>query len=325
MSVDSDRAPEGVELRRIQPVSELTGMNVIVVYNEKAGTSVSADGPTREALQDAFAAAGITADVRNVPGDQIEASLREAVRERPTVLYAGGGDGTISTAAGLVAGTNIVLGVLPLGTLNHFARDLGIPSDWREAVAALVAAPVRAVDVAEVNGRVFINNCSLGSYADAVRRRDALRREKGHGKWPAMILASWAVFRELRRMRLQITTPDTTLTLRTPFVLIANNQYTGSVLATSLRPKLDEGRIWLYTTRARKHGALIRLAWQSLVRRIDAADDLEVHSFTHATITVLRGRIPVAADGEIVNATPPLQLKIKAGALRVLAPPTVTS
>ena len=300
-------------------------MNVIVVYNEKAGTAVSADGPSREALQEAFAAAGIQADVRNVPGDQVEVALRAAVREKPTVLYAGGGDGTISTAAGLVAGTDIVLGVLPLGTLNHFARDLGIPAHWREAVPALVAAPIRAVDVAEVNGRVFINNCSLGSYADAVRRRDALRREKGHGKWRAMILASWAVFRELRRMRLQIITPETTLTLRTPFVLIANNQYTGSVLATSLRPKLDEGRIWLYTTRARRHGALIRLAWQSLVRRIDAADDLEVHSFTSATITILRGRIPVAADGEIVNVAPPLHLKIRPGALRVLAPPPVTS
>jgi diacylglycerol kinase family enzyme len=171
-----------------------------------------------------------------------------------------------------------------------------------------------------VNGRIFINNCSLGSYADAVRRRDALQLEKGHGKWRAMVLASWTVFRKLRRLRLQITTPDRTLALRTPFVLVSNNRYTGHVLASSLRPRLDEGRLWLYTTRAHRHAALVRLMWQSLIRRIDQADELEVHSLVEATIIHDRGALPVAADGEVIEVKPPLHFKIRPASLLVLAP-----
>jgi diacylglycerol kinase family enzyme len=296
-------------------------MNAIVVFNDQSGSPGNgSDAPTPQLMQEAFAAAGINAEIHAVNGKAIDVALREAVKRRPDVVFAGGGDGTISSAAAHLVDTGIPLGVLALGTLNHFARDLGVPIPWREAIAALAIAPTRTVDVAEVNGRIFINNCSLGSYAEAVRRRDALRRTRGHGKWRAMIVASWAVFWELRRLRLQIQTPDRLLSLRTPFVLVANNRYTGHVLASSLRPKLDEGRLWLYTTRAHRHGALLRLMWQSLLRRIDAADALEVHSITEATITISRGLLPVAADGELIDVKPPLQFRIRPGALRVLAP-----
>ena len=296
-------------------------MKPIVVYNDHAGIAgADADPLTPEAIHAAFAESGVDVEVLCVEGAGISAALKHAVARRPEALYAGGGDGTISCAAGLLAGTDIPLGVLPFGTLNHFAKDLGVPTKWREAIAALAKSPIRSVDVAEVNGHVFINNCSLGSYAEAVHRRDALRREKGHGKWWAMILASWSVFRELRRLRLRIETPDRSLTLRAPFVLVSNNRYTGSVLDSSLRPQLDEGRLWLYTTRARRHGALIRLVWQTLIRRIDAADELEVHALTEATITPLRGSLPLAADGEILHVTPPLRFKIRPAALRVLIP-----
>ena len=296
-------------------------MKAIVVYNDQAG--VAGNGPdqiTPETIRALFAAAGVVAEVQAAHGPGIDVALREAVARRPEVIFAGGGDGTISAAAAHLVNTGITLGVLPIGTLNHFARDIGVPLPLREAITALATAPVRAVDVAEVNGHIFINNCSLGSYAEAVRRRDALRRTHGHGKWWAMVLASWAVFRELRRLRLQIQTPDRLVSLRTPFVLVSNNRYTGSVLSSSLRPNLDEGRLWLYTTRVHRRAAFIRLMWQSLTRRIDAADELEVHSVTEASITISRGILPVAADGEVIDVKPPLVFQIHPGALRVLAP-----
>ena len=301
-------------------------MNAIVVYNEKSGVpGDAATNPTSDELREAFARAGLDVDVRGESGSAIETALRQAVKENPKFLFAGGGDGTISTAAGMIAGTEIILGILPLGTLNHFSRDVGIPTDWREAVTALAEAPVQSLDVAEVNGRVFINNCSIGSYAEAVRRRDRLRRERGHGKWRAMIAASWTVFRELRRLRLQINLPDVQLNLRTPFLLVGNNRYTGSALSSSLRPKLNEGKLWLYTTRAHRFGALLRLIWQTITRRIDAADELEVHAATEATIISLRGGLPVAADGELIDVKPPLRFRIRPGALRVLVPAKPTA
>ncbi|HTO04211.1 MAG TPA: diacylglycerol kinase family protein [Opitutus sp.] len=298
-------------------------MNGIVIYNDQAGgPSNGSASPDPEALRAALATVGINADVHAVNGKQIQRFISDAVSRRPDVIFAGGGDGTVSAAAARLIDTGIPLGVLPMGTLNHFARDLGVPMGWQAAIDSLASAAVRAIDVAEVNGHIFINNCSLGSYAEAVRRRDALRKRKGLGKWRAMMVASWIVFKELRRLRLRIAIAGETLSLRTPFVLVSNNRYTGRVLASSLRPRLDEGRLWLYTTRAHRHGALIRLIWQTLTRRIDEADELEVHSLTEATITLAQGALAVAADGEVLDVQSPLHFRIRPAALQVLAPAT---
>lgn len=297
-------------------------MNGVLIVNGQAGAAGTqrGDEPTPSTLREAFTAVGIEVRVMRVGGGALDSTVRDVVRQKPDAVFVGGGDGTVSAAARRLVDTGIPLGVVPLGTLNHFATDLRLPGDWRAAVAAFASAPPRAVDVAEVNGHVFINNCSLGAYADAVHRRDALRRTHGHGKWPAMLRASLAVFRELRRHRIHIQTPETSLALRTPLVLIANNRYTGHVLDASLRPRLDEGRLWLYTTRARGRADVLRLVWQTFVRRIDAADALHTCSTTAAIITTTPPRLPAAADGEVIELTSPLQFRIRPGALRVLAP-----
>jgi diacylglycerol kinase family enzyme len=246
--------------------------------------------------------------------------LNAAVAMKPDVIVIGGGDGSVSTAAGCVVDTNIALGVLPLGTLNHFARDLGMPRDWRDAVNALAAGEIRTVDVAEVNGRVFLNNCSIGSYAEAVRKRDALRRMGRGGKWWAMTLATIAVFRRLRRIRVRIEANAQTLPFRTPFVVVANNRYSGRVFDHSLRARLDEGRLWIYTTRAARHGAILRFIWQSLLRTIDAVDGLEKIELTEATVHHNYAGLPVALDGELAALQSPLRFRTRPGALRVLVP-----
>jgi diacylglycerol kinase family enzyme len=298
-------------------------MNAILVFNEKGGSFLKqTDGLAPESLREAVEEAGLRVTMRSASGDHIENVLKESIAARPHVLLVGGGDGTVSAAAGLLVDTPMPLGVIPLGTLNHFSRDLGFPSDWRKAVAALGTAQIKQVDVAEVNGRVFINNCSVGSYAEAVRRRDALRREKGHGKWPAMIMASYTVFRELRRLRLNLEIAGSSESIRTPFLLVGNNQYTGQVLDASLRPRLDEGKLWLYTTRARTRLTMLRLVWQSLVNRIDAADELDVRSIREAVISTTRSSIPVAADGEIIDVRPPLRFRSRPKSLNVLMPQT---
>jgi len=299
-------------------------MKLIVIINREAGTAAQAsDAFSPEELLREFSANGIEADVRTVAPDKIQEEVEAAVAARPRAVVIGGGDGTVRTAAALLAGTGVPLGVLPLGTLNHFAKDLGMPSAWREAVAALALAVTREVDVAEVNGHVFVNNCSLGAYAEAVRDREALRRTRGHGKWIAMLRASFAVFRRLRRLRLRITLGDAVRRARTPLVVVANNRYSGQVLDVSMRDHLDEGRLWLYTANVHRHFAVLRLAWQALTRRrIDDADALTAESAKEITIENEAGRpLPVAADGELIDVTSPLTFRIRSGALRVLAPP----
>jgi diacylglycerol kinase family enzyme len=110
--------------------------------------------------------------VRVTPGKSLREAAARAVAD-PTcaVVVAGGGDGTVNAVAGVLAGTEKPLGVLPLGTLNHFAKDLGIPHEVERAVQLLGTGAPRRVDVAEVNGRVFVNNSSIGVYPLAVRER----------------------------------------------------------------------------------------------------------------------------------------------------------
>lgn len=297
-------------------------MRALLILNDAAGALNGDRGATSPAeVVEAFAAAGLPVGLRSGPPTELAATFTAAVQERPEIIFVGGGDGTVSSAAGYLVDTPIALGVLPLGTLNHFARDLGIPTSWRDAIPALVGGSTRAVDVGEINGRVFINNCSLGSYPEAVRRRDALRRAHGAGKWAAMFLASLTVFRRLRRLRVRIESPSAHLTLRTPFVFIGNNAYSGHVLGPNLRPQLDAGQLWIYTTRAHRRLTLLRLAWQSLVRQIDAADALDAQPVREAVIATDGPREPpLAVDGELVESARTLRCRVRPRALRVKTP-----
>jgi len=296
-------------------------MNAVVILNQEAG-SLQGERPTiaPEEIRAAFLAAGVVAEIRFLAAGQMAETFGEILKNPPDAIFVGGGDGTLSTAAAYLAGTSVPLGVLPLGTLNHFARDLGVPPAWRDAVAELVQGERRFVDLGEVNGRTFINNCSIGWYAEAVRRRDALRRKHGLGKWWAMLRATTAVFLRLRRLRVHLQLGDRSLPLRTPFVVVANNRYSGRVLDSSLRPQLDEGRIWIYTTRARGRLAILRLIAQSLVRDLDATDELDRLSATVADMTTQAARTAIAIDGELVNLQWPLRFRSLPGALLVLVP-----
>ncbi len=302
-------------------------MNAILILNAEAGSLNGERGSvTPEDLQAALVAEGVTVRLERPAPDKMRAAFAAAVAEKPDAIFVGGGDGTISTAAGCLAGTNVALGVLPLGTLNHFAKDLGLPQDWREVIKALAHGERRRVDVGEVNDRVFINNCSIGSYPEAVRKRDALRQTHGHGKWWAMLLATIAVLRRLRRIRVRVETDGKRIALRSPFVVVANNAYAARALDDSLRPRLDEGRLWIYSTRARRMLTLLRLMWQSLRRAIDQVDGLGKLEVTAAVISSENGvALPIAVDGELVDLKPPLRFRIRPGALVVLAPAAITA
>jgi diacylglycerol kinase family enzyme len=299
-------------------------MKALVVLNSRAGSlnGNQANAFSFETARAILERNGITAELEKPSAQGILDTLRAAVSQRPDALIVGGGDGTISAAAGVLANTNIALGILPLGTLNHFARDLHVPDDWKTAAEKITDTHSSFVDVAEVNSRVFINNCSLGSYAEAVRRRDGLRRTKGHHKMFAMLLASFAVFRDLRRMSADVRLPTATLRIRTPLIVISNNRYSGHLLATRLRPRLDAGELCFYATRTSRRTAFLRLVWQALVRRLDEADALEVHTATEVLVAT-NDAVPIAADGELLDLKSPYHFRLRPRALRVLGAKTI--
>src|SRR4029079_17329759 len=155
--------------------------SVIVLLNAASGGA----GPNEATIQAQFLVAGIEAEVVVLQPGQDPGEAARLVLDRAGIVVAAGGDGTVSGVAGALAGTSRVLGVLPVGTLNHFAKDLAIPLDLEGAVATIAGGRVASVDVGQVHDRVFVNNASIGVYPSIVETREELRRA-GHGKWPAM-------------------------------------------------------------------------------------------------------------------------------------------
>jgi diacylglycerol kinase family enzyme len=253
-------------------------------------------------------------------GRDIAATAREAAEGSERVVVAAGGDGTISAVAAAVAGTEKVLGVLPVGTLNHFAKDLGIPLDLETAVRTISDGEVAAVDVGEVNGRIFINNSSLGIYPRIVSRREAQQQRLARGKWPAFF---WATIQALRRfpfLDLRIAFEGQQIFRRTAFLFVGNNEYQIAGFNLGSRTCVNAGKLGLYLSHGTGRFGLFRLAFRALFGRVDQEKDFDVFCVTEARIETRKRRLLVALDGEVTRMETPLQYRIRPAALRVLVP-----
>jgi diacylglycerol kinase family enzyme len=292
---------------------------VPVIINAGAGNPHVAK--RADALTELFLAGGITVDVRLASsGAELETLMRAAANEHPSLLIAAGGDGTISTAAGLLAGTETMLGVLPFGTLNHFAKDLRIPLELEAAVANIIAGNAIAVDVGEVNGRVFINNSSLGLYPDIVRDRERQQSRLGRGKWRSLVWASLAAFRRFPFLRVRIEVEGTKRVYATPLVFVGNNEYKMEGFDIGERNRIDQGRLSVYIVKREGRAALVRLALQALAGRLRQARDFEALSTAEFVIDTRHARILVATDGEVQPMETPLHYRTRPRSLRVIVP-----
>ena len=156
----------------------------------EAATVLNRDKADHAAVEKALRAAGIEDPIEMVDGSRITAHVTALVEQGAKRIIVGGGDGSVGAAAQALAGSEAALGILPLGTLNHFARDLGIPFELDRAAALIADGHVRAVDVAEVNGRVFVNNSATGLYPLMVVDRESQQHRLGRSKRLAMLVAS---------------------------------------------------------------------------------------------------------------------------------------
>ncbi len=291
-------------------------MKVIVLLNAAAG-SAGDGGDIVRTLESAFAAAGIEARIEQVgPGELAEAARRAAGSSVDAVVV-GGGDGTISTVAEAMAGNAKPLGILPLGTLNHFSKDLKIPAEIALAVGVIAAGHVTAVDVAEVNGKIFINNSSIGIYPRAVRRRDGQQERLGRGKWLAMLLAVISVFRRFPLMTVQLMGVGEPIHRRTPFVFVGNNIYELSLFNLGGRAALDQGKLCVYVARRTTRRGIIVLALRAIFGVLSQSKDFDSLCVSELRIETQRRRLLVAMDGEVTAMTPPLHYRVRSRALRV--------
>src|SRR6185436_18426582 len=286
-------------------------MKVRVIVNKGGGTSRGDDEETAQ-IEAAFRAAGVDADVRPTESDDIFDALAEAARAPGLdAVVAGGGDGTLSCAAGHLAGTGGPLGILPLGTLNHLARDAGIPAALDEAAAIIAAGHVRAIDVAEVNGRTFVNNSSVGLYPEMVRLREAEQERLGRSKRMAMLSASLATLGHFRRHRLRISAEGLEAPIRTPLLFVGNNRYEVNLFALGQREALDEGELCLYAIRARSRVGLLWAGIRGIFGRLDQQRDFVTLYVPELEVASDRAQLTISADGETVRMETPLRYRIR--------------
>jgi diacylglycerol kinase family enzyme len=226
----------------------------------------------------------------------------------------------VSAVASALVGTSIPLAVLPVGTLNHFARDIGVPEDVATAVRIALGGKTRDIDVGEVNGRVFINNSSIGLYPAMVHRREKQQRRLGRSKWQAMIWAMHGVLRSHPFLDLTLTLDGKEHHRRTPFVFIGNNVYNMEGFTIGLRERLDAGSLSVYIAHRGGRLGLLLLALRALVGKLFSSRDFEAATVSRLRIESRHTRLLVATDGEVAALDLPLVFKIRPQALRVLVP-----
>jgi diacylglycerol kinase family enzyme len=252
-------------------------------------------------------------------GAEIGDLVRQAVAQGASLVVAGGGDGTVNAVASALVGSEAALGVLPLGTLNHFAKDLKIPLEIDAAVENVFSGRIAAIDVGEVNGRIFLNNSSLGLYPRIVRYREA-ERAQGHNKWIAFARAIVAALRRHSLFHVRLHGDGgQALSRATAFVFIGNNEYEMSGANIGARKSLEGGQLWVCLPRRGGRLDLLHLALRALVGRLRDRD-LHVLKAGEIVIEMRKPRPSVATDGEVVDMAAPLTYRIRPRTLKVVVP-----
>jgi diacylglycerol kinase family enzyme len=300
--------------------AEGAALNVLALINQSAG-AVTRNPDIETLVRHGFAQRGIEATVKVVTGRQIGEIARGFVAEHSTPdlrIVVGGGDGTLGTVAAELAGTDVALGVLPLGTLNHFAKDLGVPIELEAAMDVIAANKRTAIDVAQVNDRVFLNNSSIGIYPFFVARRSAEQKRRGVGKLAAIGPALARTFRLASWQAVHIAAHGDRKRLLTPCVFVGNNFY--DVAHLGRRNSLSSHELCVYVVKQRSWLGLALLPFRIALGLVDSARDLELLRAETLEITSHRKRMLVSLDGEAVTMEMPLKFRVRPAALQVLAP-----
>ena len=293
-------------------------MKIFCIINTRSG-------PTGESCENELAALfanhGVQIQIVELAkGNSPKAIAEDAIRQKYDVIVAAGGDGTINGVASAVVGNNAVkLGIIPRGTLNHFAHALEIPTDMEKAVETIVAGHFKSIDVGQVNGSIFLNNSSVGLYPAIVRMRQNLQHA-GLSKWPAATWAAIRIFSRFRRLSLELV-PGTGDATRhdTSMLFVGNNAYEMSFPSLGDRPTLESGRIWIMIPKSATRQGLIGSFLKMILGRETAADAVTME-VTEVTVNSRHRFLKVAIDGEVVQLRSPLKYSTRPKTLQVIVP-----
>lgn len=299
-------------------------MRITMILNQDGGTIRGMDAREfGEMAASKLSGTGGDCVVRMVGGKDLVDALNEAADDKDTrTIVAGGGDGTISAAAAACFKSGKTLGVLPLGTMNLFARSLGLPLDPTDALEALATADERQLDIATANGRPFVHQFSVGLHARLVDQRARLDTSTRLRKIASTLKSLGQVIMRPPRFGVEVEADSQRARQIVSAVSVSNNLFGDTPL--SYAAVLDEGVLGLYRSGALETGTVLRMTLHAALGRLKEDPDMTVESAQKVTLRFpnLRRGAKAAIDGEIIPLEQEVECICHAGALRTLVPQT---
>ena len=296
-------------------------MKFLVLLNRDGGTLRTLDLYRFSAeVEQALSTAGHKAKIQVVQGSELTAALDAAARGRHEVVMVGGGDGTVSTAASKLMNSTKALAVLPAGTMNLFARSLGVPMKLNAAVEALAHAPVRPVDLASANGRVFVHQFSIGMHAKLIKLREKREFASRLGKIKASGQAALDTFLNPPRIKAGLTMKGEEMLVGTTGIGITNNLFGEGHLPYP--DILDAGVLGVYVTRARSKQELAKFFLNMAIGRWRLNEQVDIYQTEELVLRLhsRHRRLACAIDGELQDLETETVFRIHPKVLKVLAP-----
>lgn len=309
---------------RVARVGDPTIKRLLVLVNESAGTLAKARDAEGESgrIRGLFAAQGVEAIVRSeAMNDLCDAAAQACSAGDFDAVIAGGGDGTLNAIAAVVAEQDGVFGVLPLGTHNHFAKDIGVPLDLEQAVAALARGVIETIPVGLVNGRLFLNFSSIGIHPEIVKHRDAQRKVLRRWKFWAMFISYIKMLGRFPLMRVRMAVDDQNPFQRvTPSVVIGNNAHQLRVFGFEGGHFEDRTSFSLLVARPHGRWSMVWLSIRAFFGTLEKAENFDAISARRVVIDITKKNVRVSIDGEVIDLNPPLKYELRQPGLRVLVP-----
>jgi diacylglycerol kinase family enzyme len=297
-------------------------MRFLAILNRDGGTLKTVNIEAfAEQVRTVLEAAGHRVETRIVAGKDVVAALSApSFRQDTDVVLVGGGDGTVSAAASRLMDTGKVLAILPAGTMNLFARGLGIPLSLEEALAAFATGRVREVDIASANGRPFTHQFSIGLHARLVQLRSRMEFGSRLGKIWASVRSALAAMTHPPVIQVSLSMGETEVVTTTTGIGISNNMFGEGHLPYADIP--DAGILGIYVSKAASRPAIFWLFIKITMGHWQASEDIEIHQAQSVVLRILtpRRRQPCVIDGELCTLDPETKIEIHPKALRVLVP-----
>jgi len=300
----------------------MPGRRYHIIFNPNAGTALTT-GVTTALLAELFGRAGLDFSIDDADDEPLAGRVARALEGPADVIVAAGGDGTVLAVAEALRGSDKMLAVLPLGTTNGLVRDLLLPLDLTQAVAALPTLEPRPIDVAEVNGRPFLHNIIIGVIPSIAVGRERIR---GGGLRSKMRFVGFMLrrFARARRVALALRLDETvTRVERVQTLVVANNSYDQRFGAIMARRRLDRGTLTAYLIRSFRAVDAVRLAFEMALGRWRDDAVIEYEKVRSLTVASKKRRLLVTMDGEVTTLETPLVFSVQPKGLLVLAPPLV--